>query len=75
MDILASAQEAEVNVDGQTPQGALFISVKNIGTANALVNGVTLPPGEAKSYSFIGKGYQAMPYQVNGSILRVLYIS
>lgn len=74
MSLLADPQETEVAIDGQTPQGALFVSVKNIGNSNALFNGVSLPPGEAKSYSFVGKGYRAMTYQVNGSTLRLLYI-
>ena len=73
-DILANPQEQEVTTDGQTPQGALFISVKNIGTSIASFNHVTLQPGEAKSYSFVGKGYKAMPYEVNGSKLNILYI-
>lgn len=74
MNILADPQEQEVNTDGNTPQGALFISVKNIGSASATFNGVSLPPGEAKSYSFVGKGYKALSYTVNGSTLRILYI-
>lgn len=74
MDILADPQEREVSADGNTPQGALFISVKNIGPNPATFNGVALPPGEAKSYSFVGKGYKSLPYAVNGSTLRILYI-
>jgi|GEM_PF-877871 len=73
-EILANPQEQEVNVDGNTPQGALFISVKNIGSGAATFNGVPVPPGEAKSYSFVGKGYKSLPYVVNGSTLRILYI-
>lgn len=74
MDILADPIEQEIAVDGATPQGALFISVKNIGANPATFNGVSLPPGEAKSYSFVGKGYKALPYVVNGSTLKLLYI-
>jgi len=74
MDILADPHETEVNADGATPQGALFVSVKNTGGSTASFNGVSLPPGEAKSYSFVGKGYKALPYTVNGSTLRILYI-
>ena len=74
MDILADPQEQEVIEDGQTPQGALFISVKNTGNNTATFNGVSLTPGEAKSYSFVGKGYKALPYLVNGTTLKVLYI-
>ena len=73
-EILADPKEQEVNADGNTPQGALFISVKNIGKTEATFNGVALPPGEAKSYSFVGKGYKALPYAVNGSTLRILFI-
>ncbi len=74
MDILAEPIEHEVNVDGSTPLGALFVSVKNSGLIAATFNGVSLPPGEAKSYSFVGKGYKALPYVVNGSTLKILYI-
>lgn len=74
MSLLSDPQETEVTINGQTTQGALFVSVKNIGNATAIFNGVSLPPGEAKSYSFVGKGYKAMAYQVNGSTLRLLYI-
>jgi hypothetical protein len=74
MSILADPQEVEVTVNGVTPQGALFVSVKNIGSAVATFNGVSLPPGEAKSYSFIGKGYKSMAYTVNGSTLKIMYI-
>ena len=68
MDILADPIEQEVNVDGATPQGALFVSVKNTGANIATFNGVSMPPGEAKSYSFVGKGYKALPYIVNGFV-------
>lgn len=74
MESLAETIEQQVNVDGQTPQGALFISVKNTGGAIATFNGVPLAIGEAKSYSFIGKGYKAMNYSVNGSTLNLMYI-
>lgn len=74
MDILADPQEAEVTTNGQTPQGALFISVKNTGNSTATFNGVSLLPGEAKSYSFVGKGYKALSYLANGSTLKLLYI-
>lgn len=74
MDILADPQELETSIDGQTPQGALFISVKNTGNATSVFNGVMLPPGDAKSYSFVGKGYKSLSYSVNGSTLRILYI-
>ncbi|WP_262709942.1 hypothetical protein [Flavivirga rizhaonensis] len=40
----------------------------------AIVNGVTLAPGEAKGYPFVGKGYQAVSFDPNGSTLRVLVI-
>ena len=74
MNILAEPTEVEVSTNGSTPQGALFISVKNIGNAIATFNGVALSPGEAKSYSFIGKAYKALNYTVNGSTLRIMYI-
>lgn len=74
MDILAEPIEQDVTTDGQTPAGALFISVKNTGSAPAQFNGVALSAGEAKSYGFIGKGYKALAYQVNSSSLRIMYV-
>lgn len=74
MDILAEALEGDVTEDGSIPAGFLFASVKNVGGAIASVNGVPLPAGEAKSYPFIGKGYKAIAYQVNGSTLRIMKV-
>jgi hypothetical protein len=74
MDILAQGIETEVNADGEIAMGFLFASIKNVGAAEAQVNGVPLPAGEAKSYPFVGKGYQAIPYQVNGSTLRIMRV-
>jgi len=71
MDILADPTEIETTTDGQTPSGALEISVKNIGTAVAMFNGVSLDIGEAKNYGFVGKAYKALSYEVNGSKLRI----
>ncbi|MBL6444676.1 hypothetical protein JMN32_00040 [Fulvivirga sp. 29W222] len=73
MGILAQTIEKEVTADGELPTGFLFASVKNVGSQPVLVNGVTLAAGEAKSYPFVGKGYQAIPYQAGGSTLRILY--
>lgn len=73
MGILAQTIEKEVTTDGDLPTGFLFASVKNVGSEPVQVNGVTLAPGEAKSYPFVGKGYQAVPYQADGSTLRILY--
>ena len=73
-DILAQINEQDATADGQIPQGFLFASVKNVGATAATVNGVSLPPGEAKAYPFVGKGYQAVPFEVNTSTLRILYI-
>lgn len=74
MNILAQILEQDFTVDGQIPQGFLFASVKNVGAATATVNGVDLSPGEAKDYPFVGKGYQAVPFVVNGSTIRVLHV-
>lgn len=74
MDILAQINEQDFNADGQIPQGFLFASIKNVGGATAQVNGVDLAPGEAKAYAFVGKGYQAVPFVVNGSTLRILHV-
>lgn len=74
MDILASVTEQDYNADGSLPQGFLFGSVKNTGNQIATVNGVDLPPGEAKSYPFVGKGYPQIYFMVNGSVLRVMMI-
>lgn len=74
MDILAQAIEVETTVAGQIADGFLFVSVKNIGTVTALVGGVTLPAGEAKSYPFVGKGYGQVAYNPQGSTLRIMKI-
>ncbi|TGV03630.1 hypothetical protein EM932_06285 [Flavivirga rizhaonensis] len=74
MDILAQIQEQDFNQIGQLEAGFLYGSVKNVGAVPAIVNGVTLAPGEAKGYPFVGKGYQAVSFDPNGSTLRVLVI-
>ncbi len=74
MNILAQVTEQDYNADDNLPQGFLFASVKNVGNQIATVNGVDLPPGEAKAYPFIGKGYPQLPFVVNGSTLRVMMI-
>ena len=76
MDILANINEQDfTDTNGELPEGFLFASVKNVGDQEVTVNGVALTPGEAKSYPFVGKGYQAVPFVVSDqSTLRVLYI-
>lgn len=73
MDVLATITEQEFIEDGTIPEGFLFASVKNIGNQTALVNDEELIPGEAKTYPFVGKGCQAVPFEVNGSTLRIMY--
>lgn len=75
MDVLATTTEQETTGSGTLPEGFLFASVKNVGTEDATVNGVTLSPGEAKSYPFVGKGYRSFSYDAGGSRLRILSIS
>ena len=74
MDILAEIQEQDFNQVGELEAGFLYGSVKNIGNNPAIVNGVTLAPGEAKGYPFVGKGYQAVPFDASDSTLRVLVV-
>ena len=74
MDILAQAIEVETTVAGLIAEGFLFASVKNVGTVAALVGGASLPAGEAKSYPFVGKGYQQVSYNPQGSTLRIMKI-
>lgn len=74
MGVNADPQESEVAVDGNINAGFLAASVKNTGNSTAQVNGVDLPPGEAKSYFFIGKPYPVVPYVVNGSTLKIMAI-
>lgn len=74
MDILAQAVEIESAVAGEIAEGFLFASIKNVGAAAALVGGVSLPAGEAKSYPFVGKGYQHIAYDPQGSTLRIMKI-
>lgn len=75
MDLLAQITEQDFNTDGAIPQGFLFASIKNVGATTTQVNGVDLTPGEAKTYAFVGKGYEAVLFVVNGSTLRVLYVT
>ncbi|MFC4633509.1 hypothetical protein ACFO3O_06300 [Dokdonia ponticola] len=76
MNTQANSIEIEVQAQeqGQLDAGFLFASFKNTGDSQALVNGVTLPPGEAKGYPFVGKAYQAISYNSQDSTLRILYI-
>ena len=70
--LLAQTTEEEISDrNGEIPAGFLFASVKNIGTEPVTVNGVPLEAGKAKSYPFVGKGHQAISYQV-GSTGRLL---
>ena len=73
MDILANPHEQEVTSDGTIPAGALEIAVKNIGSSTATVNGISLLPGEAWNYGFVGKPYKEIIYQTSGSTLRIRY--
>ena len=74
MNLLAQINEQDFDSNASIPLGFLFASVKNVGGQTATVNGVALSPGEAKSYPFVGKAYQAVPFEPNGSTLRILYI-
>ncbi|WP_010182447.1 hypothetical protein [Aquimarina agarilytica] len=74
MNILASIQEKEVAIKGTIADGFLAASIKNIGNDIAMVNGVSLAVGEAKSYPFVGKGYESIDYDPQNSRLRILEI-
>ena len=74
MNILARAQELETTSNGTIAAGFLYAKVKNIAEETATVNGVSLSAGEAKIYPFIGKGYEAVPYNPNGSRLQILSV-
>lgn len=74
MNVLAQIVEQDHLADASIPVGFLFASIKNVGNNSSTVNGVALAPGEAKAYPFVGKGYQAVPFIVNGSTLRILYV-
>ncbi len=73
MSTLAEFVEEEYTDDGEIPAGFLFASVKNIGDQMAYVNGAELEPGEAKTYPFVGKPCQPIPYETNGSVLRIMW--
>ncbi len=74
MDILAKINEQDATTKGTLPQGFLYSSLKNVGTTPATVNGVSLAPGEAKGYPFVGKGYQEVDYDPQQSTLRILFV-
>ena len=74
MNTQADAIEIEVKDAGEISAGFLFASFKNIGDTDITVGGVSLPPGEAKGYPFVGKSYSSIPYDATGGILRILQI-
>ncbi|MFC4635687.1 hypothetical protein ACFO3O_17380 [Dokdonia ponticola] len=74
MNTQANPIEIETDGQGQLEAGFLFASFKNTGITNATVNGVILPPGEAKGYPFVGKAYDAIAYDAVDSTLRILHI-
>jgi hypothetical protein len=74
MDILAKITEQEFTAPAEIPLGFLYASIKNVGDTAVMVNGVNLNPGEAKGYPFVGKPYNAIPFDTQDSRLRVLYV-
>ena len=74
MSIFAKVEEREVSVSGSISEGFLSASIKNTGNQEAIVNGVSLAIGEAKSYPFVGKGYEKVDYDPKGTRLRILEI-
>jgi len=74
MDVLANITETEITEATELPIGFLFASIKNIGNSPALVGGVSLAIGEAKSYPFVGKGYNEIPIDPQDSTLLVMQI-
>ena len=74
MDVLAKINEQDYTQAGELQLGFLVGSIKNIGTTEAIVNGVPLAAGEAKGYPFVGKGYEAVAFDPDQSTLRVLEI-
>ena len=75
MDVITTTIEQIVTEAGEIPTGVLFASVKNIGTTPAMVNGIPLAPGEAKSYPFVGKPSDAKSFDPMDSTLHVMYIT
>lgn len=73
MDTLANPIEFETTDDGVIPEGAIVVSIKNIGTQNGIVNNTTLKVGEATNYTYVGKPYQSINYQTNGSTFKIRY--
>ncbi len=74
MDILAKITEQEFTAPAEIPLGFLYASIKNVGDTPIIANGVTLKPGEAKGYPFVGKPYEAIPFDTQDSTLRVMYV-
>ncbi len=74
MHQFAKTIESETKQNGQLEAGFLSATITNIGTKKALINGVTLAPGERKVYPFVGKGYHSIDYQTGGTTLQVLRI-
>jgi len=75
MSLFARREESLVTIDSTVEPGFLFASFKNTGAYNVFVDGVSLKPGEAKSYPFVGKAYgDPVSYELLGNSLQVLII-
>lgn len=74
MDVLADTLEQAFTEAGEIPLGFLFASVKNIGNSSAMVNGIPLAAGDAKSYPFVGKPHNAKSFDPIDSTLHIMYI-
>jgi len=74
MNTQAEVIETEVDGQGSLSAGFLFASFKNVGENPITVAGVPLAPGEAKGYPFVGKAYNHIEYNAEGSILRILQV-
>ncbi len=74
MNPLVTPNELEIQKPMELPVGFLFASIKNIGLSAATVNNTILASGEAKSYPFVGKGYETLEIDPEDSTLLVMYI-
>ena len=74
MPTLAQVIEEEASANGNLPDGFLYASFKNTGSSPASVNSVRLQPGEAKDFPFVGKGYEAIPFDPQASSLAIMFV-
>lgn len=71
---LATPVEVSTTGSGTIDSGALEIGFYNSGSADATINGVTLPAGASKTYPYVGKQYGEISVDATGTTLKICAI-